>query len=211
MYVPVHFEENRVEVLHATIRRIRFASLVTVTGDGPVASHVPMLLDPAPAPFGTLSGHIARSNTQWRDTIAGGSALAIFLGADAYVSPSLYPTKRETGKVVPTWNYLAVHATGPASWFEDGERLLKLVTALTEREEGPRRQPWAVSDAPADYVQSMLRAIVGFEIPITRLEGKWKMSQNRTAEDRAGVSGGIAEEGDRGAAEVGRIVAERAK
>ena len=209
MYVPVHFEEARTEVLHDTMRRIRFASLVTMTNEGPVASHVPMLLDPNPAPYGTLSGHLARANTQRKDTAAASAALAIFLGPDAYISPSLYPTKKANSKVVPTWNYLAVHATGPIKWFEDGESLLKLVTALTQREEGARQRPWAVSDAPADYLQGMLRAIVGFEIPIAKLEGKWKMSQNRPAEDRAGVTSSIAAEGDRDAAEVGRIVAER--
>jgi len=211
MYVPAHFEEKRVDVLHDTIRKIRFASLVTVTGEGPVASHVPMLLDPAPAPVGTLSGHIARANTQWKDSLAGSAALAIFLGPDAYISPSLYPTKKQSGKVVPTWNYLAVHAAGPIRWIDDAEGLLKIVTRLTEREESKRRQPWAVTDAPADYIQSMLRAIVGFEIPIAKLEGKWKMSQNRPAEDRAGVASQIADEGDREAAAVAAIVAERGK
>jgi len=211
MYVPVHFEESRVEVLHDAIRRTGLVTLVTATADGPFASHVPMLLDPAPAPFGTLRGHIARANAQWKDGVAGSSALAIFMGPDAYISPSLYPTKKQTGKVVPTWNYVAVHASGPIRWFEDADSLLKIVTGLTQREESARKQPWAVSDAPADYVQSMLRAIVGFEIPIARLEGKWKMSQNRTAEDRAGVAADIAKEGGPKGAEVAAIVAERGK
>ena len=209
MYLPAHFEENRAEVLHETMRQIRFATLVTNTGGGPFASHVPMLLDPGAGPHGTLSGHIARANPHWKESPSSSAALAIFLGPDAYVSPSLYPTKRQTGKVVPTWNYLAVHAAGPIQWIDDAERLLKIVSGLTEREEGGRHAPWSVSDAPADYVQSMLRAIVGFTIPIARLEGKWKMSQNQPAENRAAVAAGIAAEGDRNAAEVGRIVAER--
>jgi transcriptional regulator len=211
MYVPAHFDEGRVEILHEAIRRTGLVTLVTVSADGPFASHVPMLLDPAPAPFGTLRGHIARANPQWKNGVAGAQALAIFMGPDAYVSPSLYPTKKQNGKVVPTWNYVAIHASGPIRWFEDADALLRIVTGLTQREEGSRRQPWAVTDAPADYVQSLLKAIVGFEIPIARLEGKWKMSQNRPPEDRAGLVAEIATEGGPKAAEVAAIVAERGK
>jgi transcriptional regulator len=211
MYVPAHFEENRVEVLHEAIRRAGLATLVTLNAGGLVASHIPMLLDPAPAPFGTLRGHLARANPQWKDVAAATPALAIFMGPDAYISPALYPTKKQTGKVVPTWNYVAVHATGPLRFFEDADSLLKLVTALTQRHEATRREPWAVSDAPPDYIQSMLRAIVGFEIPIASLEGKWKMSQNRTAEDRTGVAEKLAADGGRGGGDVAAIVAERSK
>lgn len=206
MYVPSNFAEERVPVLHEAIRGIKLGTLVTLGGEEMIASHVPMLVDPEPAPYGTLRGHIARANPQWRDPPGKVQALAIFLGPNAYVTPSWYATKRATGKVVPTWNYAAIHAYGPVRFFDDAERLLALVTRLTETHEAPRAQPWAVSDAPADFVQGMLRAIVGFELPIARLEGKWKMSQNRPAEDRAGVVEGLAREG---APEVAEIVVER--
>jgi len=211
MYVPAHFDESRIDVLHDAMRRSGLATLVTVSPDGPMVSHVPMLLDTAPAPYGTLRGHIARANPQWKDLVAGVPALAIFMGPDAYISPALYPSKKQNSKVVPTWNYVAIHAIGPVTFFEDPDRLLKIVTGLTERHEAPRREPWAVSDAPADYVQSMLRAIIGFEIPIARLEGKWKMSQNQPAENRTGVAEKLADDGGRGGAEVAAIVAERTK
>ncbi|MGH7210350.1 MAG: FMN-binding negative transcriptional regulator, partial [Acetobacteraceae bacterium] len=154
-----------------------------------------LLLDPEPAPFGTLIGHMARGNPHWRTAAPGGESLAIFLGAYAYVSPGWYPTKRETGKVVPTWNYVAIHAYGPIRFFDDPTRLLEVVTRLTERHENPRAAPWAVADAPADFIATMLRGIIGFEIPIALLQGKWKMSQNRPRVDRAGVIAGLTEDG----------------
>ena len=193
VYVPPIFKEDRIDVLHDAMRRTRLATLVTMTPDGLIASHVPMLLDPEPAPYGTLVGHLARPNPQARG--ASGDALAIFLGPDAYISPSWYATKRATGKVVPTWNYVAIHAYGALECFDDRERLRDIVTRLTEREEAPRAEPWAVTDAPADFTEAMLNGIIGFALPISRLEGKWKMSQNRPAEDRAGVIEGLHEEG----------------
>ncbi|HUB48785.1 MAG TPA: FMN-binding negative transcriptional regulator [Acetobacteraceae bacterium] len=193
MYLPPAFRQDRTDVLHDAIRKSGLATLVTLTPDGLIASHVPLLLDPEPAPYGTLIGHLARPNGQARGAI--GDALAIFLGPDAYITPSWYETKRETGKVVPTWNYVAIHAAGPITFFDDPDRLLDVVTRLTERHEDSRAVPWAVSDAPPDFVQGMLRGIVGFSIEITRLEGKWKMSQNRPATDRAGVIAGLAAEG----------------
>ena len=184
MYLPGHFAETRVPVLHAAMRRIAFGSLVTSAG-GIAASHVPMLIDAAPEPYGTLEGHIARDNPQWR---AGtGEALAIFLGPDTYVSPSWYPSKAKHGRVVPTWNYVAIHAYGRVAFFDDRTRLEALVTRLTATHEAGRPKPWATSDAPRDYLDQMLGAIIGFTLPIVRLEGKWKMSQNRPPEDRAGV------------------------
>ena len=204
VYVPAHFREDRVPVLHAAIREIAFGTLVTLGPDGLVASHVPMLLDPEPAPFGTLRGHIARANPQWRAPDPKVPALAIFAGPNAYITPSWYATKRQTGKVVPTWNYVAVHAQGPVQFFEDAERLRAIVTRLTETHEAKRAAPWQVSDAPEDYVRAMLKAIIGFELPIARLEGKWKMSQNRPAEDRAGVVEGLGSEGN---AELAALVA----
>ena len=193
MYVPPHFAETRVDLLHAAIERAGLATLVSLTADGLIASHVPVMLDPDPAPYGTLIGHLARPNPQTRGAI--GEALAIFQGLDGYITPSYYATKRETGKVVPTWNYTAIHAYGTLEFFDNPVRLLEVVTNLTERHEGPRAQPWAVSDAPGDFIQGMLRGIVGFALPVTRLQGKVKMSQNRPAEDRAGVVAGLRSDG----------------
>jgi transcriptional regulator len=207
MYNPPHFREDRVPVLHEAIRRAGLATLVTSGPDGLVANHVPLLLDAEPAPYGTLHGHFARGNPQWRNA-PDGEALAIFLGPDAYVTPSWYPTKRATGEVVPTWNYVAIHAYGRLGFFDDADRLLALVTRLTRRHETARAAPWSVSDAPDDYVRGQLQGIIGFAMPITRLKGKWKMSQNRPAEDRAGVADGLAEEGGE---TVAAIVTERSK
>jgi transcriptional regulator len=193
MYTPPLFQEDRVEILHAAIRAGGLATLVTLTADGLIASHVPILLDPEPAPYGTLTGHLARPNPQARGAV--GDALTIFMGPDAYVTPSWYATKRATGKVVPTWNYVAIHATGPISFFDDPDRLLDVVTRLTGQYESGRAAPWAVDDAPADFVQGMLKGIIGFTLPIARLEGKWKMSQNRPAADRAGVVAGLQADG----------------
>ena len=203
MYVPGHFHETRLDILQEIIRRHPLANLVTHGPDGLVASPVPLLLDPEPGPFGTLHGHLARANPQWKQ--AAGDALALFMGADAYVSPAHYPTKRATGKVVPTWNYLAVQAAGPIEFYDDRDRLLRLVNRLTERHEAGRDQPWAVSDAPADYITAMLNGIIGLELRVTRLDGKWKLSQNRSAEDRAGVVEGLAEEAPAVAREMERF------
>ncbi|MDE2229523.1 MAG: FMN-binding negative transcriptional regulator [Alphaproteobacteria bacterium] len=210
MYAPDIFKETDVATLHQAIRRIKLGTLVTFGSRGLVGSHVPMLVEPDPAPFGTLVGHVARANPQWRDAAAETAALAIFLGPEAYVSPAWYATKRKTGKVVPTWNYVAVHAYGSVRFYDDADRLLQLVTRLTDAHEAGRQDRWRVSDAPAEYTRSMLKAIVGFELPIARLEGKWKMSQNRPAEDVPGIVEGLSREGDADA-EVGRIVAERNK
>jgi transcriptional regulator len=193
MYVPPLHKEDRIDLLHDAIRRTGLATLVTVTQDGLIASHVPMLLDADPAPYGTLVGHLARPNPQARGAI--GEALAIFQGPEAYVTPSWYETKRATGKVVPTWNYVTIHAYGTVEFFNDPERLRDVVTRLTDRQEAPRAEPWAVTDAPADFIDVMLKGIVGFALPISRLEGKWKMSQNRPAEDRAGVIAGLQSDG----------------
>jgi transcriptional regulator len=192
MYVPPAFREDRPEVLHAAMRAVRLPVLVGTGPDGLIASHVPMLLDESAGPLGTLIGHVASVNPHIQ---AHGPGLTIFQGPEAYITPSWYATKRETEKVVPTWNYVAVHATGTVEWFTDPDRLLAVVTRLTERFEGERTQPWAVSDAPADFIAGMLKGIVGFALTITKLEGKWKMSQNRPPVDRAGVIAGLTQDG----------------
>ncbi|BBP80278.1 transcriptional regulator [Pseudomonas sp. Ost2] len=196
MYTPSAFSEQDLLTLQRHIQDTRLATLVTHGKLGLQASHVPLLLAPGQGPNGTLYGHLARANPQWRELAEGGEILVIFAGADAYVSPSFYPAKAEHGKVVPTWNYVAVHAYGEAEVFDDAERLRNLVSALTDRHEAGRDQPWKVDDAPAPYIDSMLRAIVGFALPIQRLEGKRKLSQNRSAADIAGVQQGLAASAD---------------
>jgi transcriptional regulator len=195
MYLPAHFAENRLDVLHDAIRGAGLATLVTTGPGGLDACHLPLLLENAPAPLGTLLGHVARANPIWRETPPASEALVLFLGPDAYVTPTWYATKRVSGKVVPTWNYLAIHATGRVRFFQDRAQLLEVVTRLTDRHERTRTAPWEVTDAPADYVETMLGQIVGVELAITRLEGKWKASQNRNQADREGVSAGLADEG----------------
>jgi transcriptional regulator len=191
MYTPTAFREEDLPALHGVIREVRLANLVTATAEGLLATPLPLFLLPEEGPHGTLYGHLARANPQWKIPVLG-EAMAIFGGADAYVTPSWYATKREHGKVVPTWNYVAVHAYGPVEFFEDEARLLEAVTRLTELHESPRPQPWAVSDAPEAFIRAQLRGIVGLRLPIARIEGKRKMSQNRSAEDRAGVAAGLA-------------------
>jgi transcriptional regulator len=210
MYNPPLFKEDRVPVLHELIRARPFATLVTLGPGGLGADHIPLELDPEPAPLGTLRGHVARANPLWRDHRRDVEVLAVFHGPEGYVSPAWYPSKQETGKVVPTWNYAVVHAYGPLRAIEDREWLRALVTRLTDRHEAGRADPWRVTDAPDDFVQAMLNGIVGLEIPITRLEGKWKMSQNRNAADRAAVVQALRSEGDPARLAVADIVARRA-
>lgn len=192
MYNPKAFAVQDLPQLQQMMNECRLAVLVTHGEHGLQASHLPLLLDTRQGLHGTLHGHMARANPQWRDLEAGAEALVIFAGADAYVSPSLYPSKAEHGKVVPTWNYLAVHAYGTADVFSEATRLRELVSTLTDRHETGRAQPWKLDDAPAEYVDTMLKAIVGFSLPIQRLEGKRKLSQNRSPEDVAGVRNGLA-------------------
>ena len=192
MYTPRNFAIDDLTELQQHMLDTRLAILVTQDEQGLQASHLPLLLDTAQGPNGTLYGHFAKANAQWKALQNGAEALVIFAGADAYVSPGFYPSKAEHGKVVPTWNYVAVHAYGSADVFTDAERLLRLVSALTDRHEAGRAQPWKVADAPADYIDGMLKAIVGFALPIQRLEGKRKLSQNRNSADIAGVRAGLA-------------------
>ena len=188
MYLPSHFEQHDTEALRALMREHPLATLVSLQADGPTADHVPLEFDAATR---TLRGHVARANPLWR--VAGGQAvLAVFCGPQTYVTPSWYASKAATHKVVPTWNYTVVHAHGTLQVIEDAPWLHDLVSRLTRHHESPRAQPWAVSDAPDDYVQPMLRAIVGIQIPVDRLVGKWKVSQNRSAADRQGVAQGLA-------------------
>jgi transcriptional regulator len=202
MYIPRWFKEDRLSVLHEAIERISFGTLVTNSIRGLLASHIPMLIDGTRGEYGTLLGHIARGNSQWRDSSPETEALAMFVGTDAYISPTWYATTKQTGKVVPTWDYIAVHAHGRARFYDDSTKLLELVTRLTKKQEASFEEPWEVSKAPADYIASELKTIVGFEMPITRIEGKWKMSQNRSKEDRGGAVRGLNELGNESAMDV---------
>jgi transcriptional regulator len=196
MYLPSHFEETRVEVLHQLIRSHPLGALVTFGADGLNANHVPFEIDPNPAPFGTLRAHVARANPVWREYSKEVEPLVIFHGPQIYITPSWYQTKKETGKVVPTFNYIVVHAYGAMRVIEDAAWLRKFVGGLTDRFEASRVQPWAVTDAPEDFIAMQLRAIVGIEISLTRLIGKWKASQNRPAADQQGVVAGLRESDD---------------
>ncbi|MGE7956539.1 FMN-binding negative transcriptional regulator [Pseudomonas sp. NPDC089530] len=196
MYVPRAFAEEDLPTLHRLIGETRLATLVTYGEQGLQANHLPLLFAPDQGPFGTLYGHLAKANPQWQELAGGAEALVIFPGAETYVSPSLYPSKAEHGKVVPTWNYVTVHAYGSAEVFSDPQRIREVVSALTHQHEAGRDKPWTFEDAPAEFMDSMLRAIVGFVLPIQRLEGKRKLSQNRTAADIAGVREGLAASAD---------------
>lgn len=196
MYVPKHFAESRPEVLHGFIRSRPFGTLITMTARGLEASHIPFVLKSNPAPFGTLQGHLARANSQWEDFTPNVEALVIFNGPDAYITPSWYPTKHETGKAVPTWNYIVAHAYGKLQVIEDEGWLQTHVEELTNQHEQNRAVPWKVSDAPVDYTAKLLKGIVGVEIELSRLEGKWKLGQNRPEADQLGIIEGLKAERD---------------
>ncbi len=195
MYVPEHFRESRIEVLQAFIQRHPLATLVAATTAGLTANHIPMLAQLRAGGTGRLRGHVARANSLWRELPEGAAVLAIFTGAEHYVSPNWYPSKREHGKAVPTWNYAAVHLKGSIRFIDEPEWLRELVGAQTEEHESRRTDRWQVSDAPADYIDAMLRAIVGFEIEVTDITGKFKGSQNRSAADREAVRSGLRDAG----------------
>ena len=187
MYLPAHFNETRPEVMHALMRAHPLCTLVTQCDSGLVANHVPMQTLDEPKPLGSIRGHIARANPLWRDYRAETQALAIFQGPQVYISPSFYPSKAETGEVVPTWNYTVVHASGTLRFIQDAEWLREFVAGLTAVHEARRSLPWKIDDAPAPYIDKMLSLIVGFEFSIAALSGKWKVSQNRSRADQEGV------------------------
>ncbi|MCX2890469.1 MULTISPECIES: FMN-binding negative transcriptional regulator [unclassified Pseudomonas] len=191
MYNSKPHQEHDLARLHQHMLDTRLAVLVSHGEQGLLATHLPVLVDTAEGEFGTVYAHLARANRQWQDLALGAEAMLVFPGADAYVSPSYYPSKADNPKVVPTWNYLAVHAYGAAEVIHDAEPLLAIVSRLTDRHERGRSEPWKVTDAPADYLDGMLRAIVGIRLPITRLQGARKLSQNRSEQDIIGVREGL--------------------
>jgi transcriptional regulator len=208
MYQPPLFREDRIEVQHRLIRAHPLGLLITAGQAGLLANPFPFLLDSDGPDKGTLRVHMARANPQWRELETVEECLVVFQGPQDYVTPSWYATKRETGKVVPTWNYATVHAWGRPRVVNDDAWLRRQIGDLTDSRETLRAAPWKVEDAPADFVVAQMRGIVGIEIPIARIEGKWKMSQNRPEADRAGVIAGFRERGDAGE-QIAAIVEER--
>jgi transcriptional regulator len=209
MYQPPLFREDRLDVLHGLMRTHPFGLIISVGPDGePVANAIPLLLDAAAGEKGTLRGHLARANPHWKLLAERARALVVFQGPYTYVTPSWYETKKETGKVVPTWNYVIVQARGQVRIHEDAAWLRAHVGALSDAHEEKRAEPWSVSDAPESFIDSLLKGIVGFEIEITSLEGKWKVSQNRPVPDRVGVVAGLATDGGEGNTEMVKLVRE---
>ncbi|HVZ73584.1 MAG TPA: FMN-binding negative transcriptional regulator [Polyangia bacterium] len=206
MYLPKGFEETRVEVLHAFIRARSFGALVAMTAEGLSVDHIPFLLEETDGSLGVLRGHVARANPIVNAALAGTDAVVVFQGPDHYITPSWYPTKQETGKVVPTWNYVVVHAHGPLRLVDDPKWLRAHVEVLVDAHEGERQDAWKVTDAPDDFVTKLLGAIVGVELPIARLSGKWKLGQNRSEADQAGVAAGLLRENDGSAEELARLM-----
>lgn len=191
MYIPRENEETRVEVLDSLMRSQPLATLVTMGACDLFASHLPLILHRGSDEHAVLRGHLSRANGQWRDFSPEVQALAIFSGPEHYITPGWYPEKAETGKVVPTWNYAVVHAYGPLRVIEDAEWLLTHLHTLTDTHEASRTEPWSVSDAPADYVASLAKGIVGIELQVERLEGKWKVSQNKSERTRSSIARGL--------------------
>ena len=211
MYLPSHFAESDRAVLHRLMQKHPLSTLTTLTSSGLNADHIPLLLSPDEGAHGVLRGHVARANPVWREHVPESGVLAIFQGSDAYISPGWYPSKKENGKAVPTWNYAVVHAAGSLRVVDDIEWLRTQLTRLTAHHEAAMPRPWSLTDAPADYIDKMLGAVVGIEIVITSLTGKWKVSQNQPVQNHAGVVAGLRSLGRPEADEMAALVASRAK
>lgn len=195
-------------MLQEFIHQHPFAAIVVNTADGLEANHVPLVLDTTRGHFGTLRGHIARANPMWQMAPTGSNVLVIFQGANRYISPGWYPSKAEHGKVVPTWNYVVAHARGNINWFHDLAWLRNFLETITNIHEGNHPTPWHVSDAPQEFVERQLGAIVGFEVPISHLTGKWKLSQNRSETDRAGVISALESQSERSTQAMATLMAQ---
>jgi len=208
MYLPKHFEERDPERLRRFIQRYPLGSLVTATESGLEANHIPFVFADTGSAVGTLHGHIARANPLWREGVGDAAALVIFRGPDSFISPSWYPSKRENPRTVPTWNYAVVHAHGVLRFVDDAAWVRSHVEALTREHEDKRDPPWAVTDAPADFVDKLVAAVVGIEISITEFVGKWKISQNRSISDRAGVAYALEREATPSGAAIAALIRE---
>jgi transcriptional regulator len=206
MYTPKHFEERDVTVLHTLIRSHPLGAWVTQAKEGLVVNHIPFLVDSTRGEYGTIIGHVARANPIWKSLTKEMASVVIFQGPQTYITPSWYPTKHAHGKAVPTWNYAVVHVHGIPCAIEDRDWLLKHVTELSDLHELESAVPWSVSDAPPDYIDTMLKAIVGIEIPISTVLGKWKTSQNRPLPDKLGTIAGLYERGDASSKQMAELV-----
>jgi transcriptional regulator len=206
MYLPKHFEERDLAVLHALMRSHPLGTWVTQANEALLVNHLPFLVDSTRGEHGTLIGHVARANPVWKSFSRETASVVIFQGPQTYITPSWYPTKHAHGKAVPTWNYAVVHAHGVPRAIEDRDWLLRHVTALSDLHESQRAVPWSVSDAPPDYIDTMLSAIVGIEIPLSALVGKWKTSQNRPLPDKLGTIAGLRERGDESSQQMAALV-----
>jgi len=206
LYNTPHFRQTDRDPLLDALDGARFATLVSNSPEGPVVSHLPLLLDRSLGPSGTLIGHVARANPHWSIARRDVPSVAIVHGPDAYVSPGWYPSKAETGKAVPTWNYTVIHATGRLDVHEDSAWLRDAVSRLTDRHEAGRPAPWSLADAPESYIAAQIKGIVGLSLEITSLEGKFKLSQNRSVADRDGVIAGLAGEPDAASAAIRRLM-----
>ena len=210
MYEPLPHRQDDLAAQHALIRSHPLGLLISHGAEGLEANAIPFLVDPSASRLGTLQAHMARANRQWRALQEAAEVLVVFQGADHYITPSWYQTKQETGRVVPTWNYVMVQARGRPKVIEDAAWLRAQIEALTNRQEGARPAPWAVGDAPEAFIEMQVKAIVGLEVEIAHIAGKWKASQNRPAADRAGVIAGLEDIGDEAAATMASIVREAA-
>lgn len=208
MYLPPAFAEDRLEVKHGLIHAYPLGTLIVQTEEGPTADLLPFLLYPDEGGNGVLRAHVARANPVWKALAEGAPVLAVFQGPEAYITPNWYEVKRSAGKAVPTWNYAMVQVRGTARAVEDAAWLRRLLNDLTDAHERKMPQPWAVSDAPPEYIDTMMRAIVGIELPIASIKGKWKVSQNREVADRANIAAGLRE---RQASDMAALVEERIK
>lgn len=206
MYLPKHFEERDVTILHALIRSHPLGAWVTQAHEALLVNHIPFLIDSTRGEYGTLVGHVARANPVWRAFSKEMASVVVFQGPQTYITPSWYPTKHAHGKAVPTWNYVVVHAHGVPRAIDDRDWLLKHVTQLSDLHESEHAVPWSVSDAPPDYIDTMLKAIVGIEIPISTVVGKWKTSQNRPLPDKLGAIAGLHERGDANSRQMAALV-----
>jgi transcriptional regulator len=211
MYLPKQFEETRLDVLHQLVRSHPLGTFVILGETELVANHMPFLIDSRQGPYGTLRMHVARSNPVWKQFGKPIEALAVFQGPESYITPSWYPSKHADGKVVPTWNYAVVHAYGQPRAIEDPTWLLEHVTQLTAEHEAGQTLPWKVSDAPEDYRDQMVSRIVGIEMPLSKIQGKWKVSQNRPLADQLGVVAGLQSRATEQSRAMAQLVMKRAR